>query len=154
MLCVMLFDVAFEALDDSLDIGNESDHKKLGGIVVFVRQTPCPLQFANPQAPIIITRPLHVGILPRPALNGVAVEYDIIPDILPARSPTVIWNCRLLPVPYATIHAIDTSDLHSVASQDEKPTRSPAVCHIAKLVPVTVKLTDPVDPVLIDDTLD
>ena len=118
------------------------------------RQYPCPLQFANPQAPIIITRPLHVGILPRPALNGVAVEYDIIPDILPARSPTVIWNCRLLPVPYATIHAIDTSDLHSVASQDEKPTRSPAVCHIAKLVPVTVKLTDPVDPVLIDDTLD
>ena len=95
-----------------------------------------------------------VGILPRPALNGVAVEYYIIPDILPARSPTVIWNCRLLPVPYATIHAIDTSDLHSVASQDEKPTRSPAVCHIAKLVHVTVKLTDPVDPVLIDDTLD
>jgi hypothetical protein len=50
------------------------------------------------------------------------------------------------------MQAIDTSDLHSVASHDEKPACSPAVCHIPKLAPVTVKLTDPVDPVLIDET--
>jgi hypothetical protein len=58
----------------------------------------------------------------------------------------------VLPVPDATMQAIDTSDLHSVASHDERPARSPAVCHIPKLAPVTVKLTDPVDPVLIDET--
>jgi hypothetical protein len=116
------------------------------------RQTPCPLQFAKPQAPICIKTPLHVGMLPRPTLSGVAVEYDIMPDMLPTRSPTVIRNRRLLPVPDATMQAIDTSDLHSVASHDERPARSPAVCHIPKLAPVTVKLTDPVDPVLIDET--
>ena len=94
MLSVMLCDVVFDELDE-LFVSDESNCQKRDAFdasVAFVRQTPCPLQFANPQAPIIITRPLHVGMLPRPTLSGVAVEYDIIPDILPARSPTVIWT--------------------------------------------------------------
>jgi hypothetical protein len=144
-----LLDVALGKFDE---LAAAADISETETVVVVVRQTPCPLQFAKPQAPICIKTPLHVGMLPRPTLSGVAVEYDIMPDMLPTRSPTVIRNRRLLPVPDATMQAIDTSDLHSVASHDERPARSPAVCHIPKLAPVTVKLTDPVDPVLIDET--
>jgi hypothetical protein len=146
---VKLLDVALDEFDE---LAEAADISKTETAVVFIRHTPCPLQFAKPQAPICIKTPLHVGMLPRPTLSGVAVEYDIMPDMLPTRSPTVIRNRRLLPVPDATMQAIDTSDLHSVASHDERPARSPAVCHIPKLAPVTVKLTDPVDPVLIDET--
>ena len=144
-----LLDVALDEFDE---LAEAADISQTETAVVFIWHTPCPLQFAKPQAPICITTPLHVGMLPRPTLSGVAVEYDIMPDMLPTRSPTVIRNRRLLPVPDATMQAIDTSDLHSVASHDERPARSPAVCHIPKLAPVTVKLTDPVDPVLIDET--
>jgi len=66
-------------------------------------------------------------------------------DRLPVLSPTVSCTRWLLPVPAATMQAIELSDLQPVASHDVCPDRTPAVCKSPRLEPATVKLTDPVD---------
>lgn len=43
------------------------------------------------------------------------------------------------------MQTIELSELHSVASHDEAPTRRTAVSRSPKLEPITVKLTDPVE---------
>lgn len=115
--------------------------------------TPFGIVFKRSVELKLIKLPRTFGKFPEPTLRGAGAEYDIRADTLPPTSPTVTRTRPLLPVPPATRQDIDTSDCHSVASLDEEPIRSPTVCHWPKLVPATVKLTEPVEPVLTGDTL-